>query len=432
MENILISLWNRNKIILKSFFIGILVLVLLIPLFMVQNIIDERQHRQQDALKEVSSKWANEQTLTGPVLAIPFNDAPQNQNGIINRRMLYLLPDQLTMNANVIPEKRYRGIYQVIVYTAQIRINGLFQKIPFAEMHIDPAKIIWNEAAVYFSVSDVRGLKEEVKLKLDDTVLDMAPGKFTCDQFKEALAAQLPSAAALKQEPIKFSLDLSMKGSGSLQFIPAGKQTDVQVKSAWPNPSFTGNYLPDIRSVADSGFSAAWKVLYTNRSYPQSWIDKVYNLDTSSFGVNLLVPVDAYQQTTRSVKYAILCIALTFTVFFLIELLYNKSIHPLQYVLVGFALCLFYTLLLSVSEYLSFAVAYLLAAGATITLITVYVKSMLRSAGMALFIASLTTVMYGFIFILIQLQDYALLMGSIGLFITLGAVMYFSRKIKWN
>ena len=203
-------------------------------------------------------------------------------------------------------------------------------------------------------------------------------------------------------------------------------------QSSWNNPSFTGNYLPDVRNVKDSGFAASWKVLYLNRNYPQQWKDKTYDLGASSFGVNLIVPVDAYQQTTRSVKYAILCIVLTFAAFFLIELIYTKTIHSLQYVLVGFALCIFYTLLLSFSEYISFNSAYFIAAVATILLIAWYVKSILQSSKMAVFIACLLTVMYGFIFILIQLQDYALLMGSIGLFTTLGIVMYFSRKIKWG
>jgi inner membrane protein len=211
-----------------------------------------------------------------------------------------------------------------------------------------------------------------------------------------------------------------------------GRETKVEAISSWPDPSFTGGYLPDLRTVRDSGFVANWRVLALNRKFPQQWKGGTYDLGSAAFGVSLIVPVDTYQQTTRSVKYAILIILLTFTAFFLIEWIYRRPIHSLQYILVGFALCLFYTLLLSFAEYIGFNAAYGVAAAATIALITWYVGSMLRSAGMCLFIALMLCVQYGFVFTLIQLQDYALLMGSIGLFISLATVMYFSRKIRWN
>jgi inner membrane protein len=223
-----------------------------------------------------------------------------------------------------------------------------------------------------------------------------------------------------------------LKGSGNLSFVPTGKVTRVEASSTWPDPSFTGGYLPDLRSVKDNGFVADWRVLALNRKFPQQWKADTMNLTDAAFGVNLIVPVDSYQQTMRCVKYAILIILLTFTAFFLIEWIYQRPIHSLQYVLVGFALCLFYTLLLSFSEYTGFNPAYGIAAVATIGLITWYVSNVLRSAKMSLFILSLLTVQYGFIFTLLQLQDYALLLGSVGLFITLALVMYFSRKIKWN
>ncbi|HXB09603.1 MAG TPA: cell envelope integrity protein CreD, partial [Puia sp.] len=201
---------------------------------------------------------------------------------------------------------------------------------------------------------------------------------------------------------------------------------------SWADPSFTGSFLPDVRTVKDSGFVANWKVLALNRKFPQQWKEGNYDLDDAAFGASLILPVDVYQQTTRSVKYAVLIILLTFTAFLLIEWIYDRTIHSVQYALVGFALCIFYTLLLSLSEYLGFNGAYSIAAIATIGLIAWYVGSLLRSARMSTVITLLLIVQYGFVFTLIQLQDYALLMGSIGLFITLAIVMYFSRKIKWD
>jgi inner membrane protein len=453
-NNILSGFWKANKIILKSFFIGLLVLLLLIPTYFIQNLVSERQDRQKDAVTEISSKWAGPQTVTGPVIGIPYHErVTENNNTREEKKWAYFLPSKLDIHAHIIPEKRYRGIYQVIVYTTELQIKGSYDSLHLAELNIPAENLLWNEAAVFFDISDVQGLKEDMLLHFSTTGLtaginppvptgtsptagaadlEMIPAKFSTEQFHNPLSASLPASMAGIHGPLEFSTTVKLKGSGNLLFVPAGKETRVEASSSWSDPSFTGSFLPDIRSVKDSGFIADWKVLYLNRNYPQQWKQGVYELGKAAFGVNLIVPVDSYQQTTRSVKYSILIILLTFTAFFLIEWIYSRAIHSLQYVLVGFALCLFYTLLLSFSEYIGFNPAYLVAALATIGLIAWYVRSILRSSKMSLFVASLLALQYGFIFTLIQLQDYALLMGSIGLFITLAVVMYFSRKIKWN
>lgn len=433
MENIIKSFWDRNKIILKSFFIGMLVLLLLIPTAFILSLVNERQSRQQEAVSEISSKWAGSQTVTGPVIGIPYTETTTNDNKTSTvKKWAYFLPDKLDIQARIVPEKRYRGIYQVIVYTAALQVKGSYDSLRLSELGVRPEQILWNEAAIFFDISDVQGLKEEMTLHLAGASLDLIPAKFSSDQFKNSLSAALPAVISSIHGPLEFSATVELKGSGDLLFVPAGKTTTVRTTSSWPDPSFAGSYLPDVRTVMDSGFQADWRVLYLNRNFPQQWKDNQYDLNKSSFGVNLIVPVDSYQQTTRSVKYSILIILLTFTAFFLIEWVYRKAIHSLQYLLVGFALCLFYTLLLSFSEYIGFNKAYLVAALATMLLIAWYVRSILRSSKMALFIGMLLTLLYGFIFTLIQLQDYALLMGSVGLFITLGIVMYFSRKIKWT
>jgi inner membrane protein len=450
-NNMLNSFWKANKIILKSFLIGFLVLLLLIPTYFIQNLVSERQDRQKEAVAEISSKWAGPQTVTGPVIGIPYHEMVTDQgNRKEEKKWAYFLPSRLNIHAHIIPEKRYRGIYQVIVYTTELEIKGSYDSLHLAELNIPAENLLWNEAAVFFDISDVQGLKEDMTLHLSGTGLptgtnppgmtnasvnvdlDMVPAKFSSEQFRNSLSASLPASLAGTHGPLEFSTTVKLKGSGNLLFVPAGKETRVEATSSWSDPSFTGSFLPDVRTVKDSGFVADWKVLYLNRNYPQQWKEGVYELGKAAFGVNLIVPVDSYQQTTRSVKYAILIILLTFTAFFLIEWIYTRAIHSLQYVLVGFALCLFYTLLLSFSEYIGFNPAYLVASLATIALIAWYVRSILRSSKMSLFVGSLLALQYGFIFTLIQLQDYALLMGSIGLFITLAVVMYFSRKIKWN
>jgi len=452
MDNIFTTIWNKNKIILKSFLIGVLILLLLIPTFSIQGLVSERKQRQEEAIAEISSRWAGAQTVTGPVIGIPYTETTTDGSSTHEvKKWAYFLPDKLTIKAHLVPEKRYRGIYQVIVYTTELQIKGSYDSLAFGELTIPRERLLWSEAAIFFDVADVQGLKEDMVLHLTPATgatpssgltavtpgarsadIQLVPAKFSTEQFKNALGASLPAWMTTTNGPVEFAATVSLKGTGNLLFVPAGRETRAEASSSWSNPSFTGSTLPDLRTVQDSGFVANWKVLSLNRKYPQQWQQGVYDLNSSAFGVNLILPVDSYQQTTRSVKYAILIIVLTFTAFFLIEWIYSRPIHSLQYLLVGFALCIFYTLLLSLSEYLGFNVAYGLAAVATIALIGWYVGSMLRSSKMSLFIIFLLAVQYGFVFTLIQLQDYALLMGSLGLFITLAVVMYFSRKIKWN
>jgi inner membrane protein len=456
MENIISQFWHRNKIVLKSFWIGFLILLLLIPTALVNNLVTERKERQQQAVAEISSHWAGAQTITGPVIGIPYVVEARDDKGVLisQRQWAWLLPDKLTIDAKLNPEKRYRGIFQAVVYTTELRVNCRFDRLRLGDLGLTGADMLWKEATVFFDIGDPRGLQEDVSIRLDTqgvdpghsapatpttrnqpltANIDLSPAKISTDQFRSALTGSLPewfNTAATG--PLVFSATVKLKGTANLSFIPTAKETRVETVSAWPDPSFTGSSLPDLRQVKDSGFVADWLVLGSSHNFPQQWKGNNIDLAPSAFGVNLILPIDAYQQTTRCVKYAILIIVLTFTAFFLIEWVYQRSIHSLQYLLVGFALCLFYTLLLSFSEYLGFSQAYAIAAAATICLITWYVGSMLRSGRMSSFIFLLLSVQYGFVFTLIQLQDYALLMGSVGLFITLGTVMYFSRKIKWS
>ena len=224
---------------------------------------------------------------------------------------------------------------------------------------------------------------------------------------------------------------LDLKGSQLLYFTPVGKVTDINLHSKWNNPSFNGAFLPDSRDISGKGFTANWNVLQLNRNYPQVWSNNRHKINNSSFGLNLLLPVDNYQKSYRSIKYAVLFIGFTFLVFFFIEVLNKVFIHPIQYILVGISLVVFYTLLLSISEHLKYNIAFIISAISTLILISGYVKAILKSNKLSFLITGILTILYTFIFVIIQLQDYALLIGSIGIFLILGLVMYFSRKIDW-
>jgi inner membrane protein len=226
-----------------------------------------------------------------------------------------------------------------------------------------------------------------------------------------------------------FSMKFSLNGSEQLLIAASARENKIEMQSGWTDPGFTGIKLPDQRQINDSGFAANWK--FMNRAVPLVWDNNFYDLSQTVLGAGLLIPVDSYNKTERSVKYALLCIILTFAAFFLIESIYKRTLHLVQYGLAGLALVLFYTLLLSISEYTGFNPAYFIASVATIGLITWFVGSIMKSGKLATFISFVLAVVYAYIFTIIQLQDYALLMGSIGLFLALGIIMFFSRKIQW-
>lgn len=428
-EKLVAQTWQKSKLFFKALLIGILILLLLIPSYFVQELIQEREQRQKEAYEEVSSKWAGIQTITGPVLVLPYTEAVANISGppTILRKQAYLLPDKLSITGQMKPEERHRGIYQVMLYSSILNISGQFNEIPLKQLRIDASNVLWNEAYICINLQDPRGLKEEMQLKWNDSLITLNPSTINNAVMKDAFIAPVNVSPGGN---ISFSSQLQFNGSRELQFTPVGKETTVKLTSTWTEPSFTGGQLPEYQ-VGKDGFSATWKSLSHTRSYPQSWKETSYNLASASFGTGLFIPVNGYQKTMRSVKYAILCIVLTFAAFFIIEMVNKKSVHPIQYALVGAALILFYTLLLSFSEYIGFNFAYILATVATVGLIGWFIKGVLSSGKLSWLLSLLLVLLYGYIFTILQLQDYSLLLGSIGLFITLGVIMHFSRKIQW-
>jgi inner membrane protein len=222
-----------------------------------------------------------------------------------------------------------------------------------------------------------------------------------------------------------------LKGSNYLYFLPVGRTTSLHLSSDCPTPSFTGRYLPADREVSEQGFTADWKVLALNRDFAQVLSSHSELRNAQSFGVDLKVPVEQYQQTTRSIKYAYLIILLTFAVVFFVENRRLTPVHPVQYALVGIVLMLFYVLLLSFSEHLTFLLSYIIASVMTIGLITLFMRALLKNHRAALLIGLLLLILYTFIYVIMQLESYALLVGSLGVFIILAAAMYASQKINW-
>jgi inner membrane protein len=463
LQETITTAWQKSKWIVKGFIIGFIALAMMIPMLYVKNLIFEREERQKEATREISSKWAGPQTVVGPVIGLPFweTDAGDTSAAKIQRKHIaYFLPDKLNIKATLNPKEKHRGIFKVMLYDAKLNITGSFNELAFAKLNIPGDKIIWNEAFVLMNIADSRGLNDQLMLNWKDSIIELSPQASTKN---EGMTALLKTNSADDFRDLNFNTTIDMNGSEQLFFTPVGKTTIVEMESAWAHPSFSGNMLPQTTEVTDSGFKATWKSMAHKRNFPQQWVDNAYIIDNSfplppkteevrfdgsnratskpslqdnsissaAFGVDLFIPVNGYQKTLRTVKYALLCILLTFAAFFLIETAHKKSVHPFQYGLVGLALILFYTLLLSFSEYTGFNTAYVIASVATIGLIAWFVKSILQSAKATTILSVVLVLVYSYVFSLLQLQDYSLLLGSIGLFLTLAVVMYFSKKLQW-
>ena len=410
----------------------------MIPTSMIESLIYERENTKDNAIKEVSSKWGEEQTFLGPVLTVPyykyykqFDSKDSTEKLVKQREFHHILPNDLKISGEVLPDKRHRGIYDIVVYVSDLQVKGTFNGLDFSTLDIPVKDILLDQSFLTFGLSDLRGIEEQISLKWNSEKFNFNPGTVTDDITSSGVHAMIPIAREDSNQTYNFSFNVKFKGSEELFFTPVGKVTQVDIKSNWSNPKFDGAFLPDNRTVSDSGFSASWNILHLNREFPQTWQNGRYRINKSSFGVNLRLPIDHYQKAMRSAKYAVLFITLTFLIFFFIEVLNKKYVHPIQYILVGLALCLFYTLLISFSEHSSYTIAYIVATTMTVGLITAYSSFIFKSKPLTLMLGGILTILYGFIFIIIQQQDYALLMGSIGLFIILALVMYFSRQIDW-
>jgi inner membrane protein len=420
-----------NSVMTRLMIIGVLVLTLLVPVEMIKGIIHEREMRQQGVTTEVSSKWGREQTVTGPILTVPYNERVVDDKGNITTTVAqaHLLPEQLHVTGAVKPEIRYRGIYQVVLYNAELQVDGEFLTRGLADLGIAPQDIHWEGATVSMGLPDLRGVKENNLVVWNNESYPINSGIVAAPVMDSGISARVPVYP--NRDRYSFQMKLSLNGSGQISFVPLGKETTVQLISPWKTPSFTGLFLPDERIVNDNGFSAKWKILHLNRNYPQQWTGKNDKVLESAFGAKFFCPVDEYQKSMRSAKYAVLFILLTFVAFFLTEVTGRTRVHPVQYLLIGFAICLFYLLLLSIAEHTSFAVAYLVSATASLLLVTSYSRVILASSSMALMVGALMTSLYGFLYVTMQLEDYALLFGSIGMFVVLGVVMFLTRKIDW-
>ena len=431
-----INRWIRASTMLKLAVIGILVIILLIPTGMLQSLIHEREETRNQAVAEVSGKWGNEQVIGGPVLSVPYEIFSKDDKGQTQKAtgMAHFLPDDLQFDGDIRPEQRNRGIFVVMLYNTQLTIRGRFKKPSVESLGLSADNMLWKQAFLSLGISDMKGIRNAITFAVNGKKLAAEPGIPSNDILPSGVSIPV----VLDADTYQVETAISLNGSTQLSFLPFGKETRVSLRSPWSTPGFTGSFLPDQRSLTPEGFRASWKVLQFNRNFPQQGLGSFLNKgdeksvsEASAFGVKLLLPVDEYQKTMRSAKYGIVFIILTFVAFFFVEILDRRRIHPIQYLLVGFAICVFYLLLFSISEYISFDRAYLIGACITLALITFYVRYVFRNLRLTVLFAMVLALLYGFFYSLLQLEDYSLLLGSFGLLLILSIIMYLTRHVDW-
>ncbi len=431
----------RSSHTLRLLTVGLLVLLLQIPVAMIGGQVYERQQRSIEAVEEVSSKWGKQQFISGPALVVPYSyrwvEKIRKGKEIeevehIESRTAAFLPDSVEIRGSAITEIRRRGIFSVPVYRLDLTVSGRFSRPDFAVLSLEPLAVAWDRMQLVVGISDTRAIQRETAVSWNGEPLSFVPSTGAFRDVEAGIHAVVGFAVAT--ESVEFSVPLSLNGSQGVYFAPFGQNTSVELKSNYPHPSFQGNWLPVERTVSKEGFEASWSIPFLGRSFPQAWTstgEMRQAVHDSRFGIEFLNPVDHYRMAERSVKYASLFILLTFATLWLFEVRAGVRVHPIQFLMLGGALCLFYLLLLSLSEHLAFTLAYGLASIAVIGMVAAYGIVVLRGMGRALAVATGVALLYGYLYVLLVNEDYALLIGSIGLFLILALIMYATRRIDW-
>ncbi|MDM8350789.1 cell envelope integrity protein CreD [Pseudomonas sp. sp1636] len=426
--------------------IALLILLLLIPLSMIGGLVSERQSQREAVLQDIARSSSYRQQITGPILVLPYTKVWQEWKTLAktgerylqeqqSRGRLYFLPERFVLNGTVATEERTRGIYKALLYRSDNRVSGAFKLPARLGLGDELGRYRFDTPFLAVGISDIRGIGNDLQLRLNGMTLGFAPGSGD-QRFGAGVHAPLPALDSQGGQLLEFAFDLKLQGTEQLSITPVGRDSRVELSSAWAHPSFVGEYLPSSREVSAAGFKAHWQTSFFATNLEEALHDCVrkdscQGLAARHFGVSFVDPVDQYLKTERAIKYALLFIGLTFAVFFLFEVLKRMPVHPLQYALVGMSLALFYLLLLSLSEHLSFVRAYALSALACVSLIGFYISHVLHSWLRGGLFGVLLAALYGLLFALLSAEDYALLMGSLLVFGVLACVMVLTRKLDW-
>jgi len=432
-----------DSLTMRAVLIGILAIVMLVPLAFVGEIVYERGNRYNTVLDDIARTWGGTQTVIGPVLSVPFTEVKIIQQTLTEsdgtsrtidktvrtEQIAHFLPDDLMMNVRIADEVRERGIFRSLVYAAELDVVASIDALEMASLSSQIESIHWDKAWLSIGLSDTRAIKEVSLFEWNGQSSMLSPGT-QMPELASGFHAALPELDPAQLHTVKIRLNVA--GSGSFNFAPFGESTRVRMESTWPHPSFQGDSLPDEHVITDKGFTANWDIPHLARNYPQAWVAGHTDIDALEFvaGVSMFEPVSLYSQVTRAVKYGILFIGLTFLTLLIVEIAIKQRMHIVQYALIGISLCLFFLVLLSLSEHIAFIRAYIAAALVTITMISFYVGVVLHSAIRALSVAVLLISLYAVLYSLLQLEDYALLVGTALLLVVVMVLMIVTRNLR--
>lgn len=421
---------TMHSFTLKVLGIAALALLMLIPLVQVHGLVRERSSLRNQAIAQIAARWGEAQTLGGPVLVLSRQLRWKTEQGWSERRSTHLrLPAELDFSAGLTVESRAYGIYSTPVYTANVTLKARFADEDLAELRRLAAETP-GKLELRLPLSDMRGLREVRGISLNGQPAHLQPGLQTLGYSTAAVSLD----AARLEAPLDVQVDMVVAGTERLQFLPSARVTNLQLQAPWGDPSFIGAFLPARHQIQADSFSASWQVLELNRGYGQQWEEgEIENsqIAGSAFGVSLYQPAGIYQQNERAGKYGVLFIALTFVAFFLFEVLQRLRVHPVQYLLVGVALCTFYLLLLALSEQIGFAAAYAVAAAAVVLLIGGYATAVLCTLRAGLILSGSLALVYGLLYGLVVSEQYSLLIGAMALLAVVGLLMYLTRRVDW-
>jgi inner membrane protein len=454
-----------NSQFTRFFVIGFLILLLQIPTLMLFGLVNDRQKVRQAAVEDISSKWGKQQMVVGPRLLIPYvkrTGSVEKKNEATVQKVATFLPTDLKIDGKMTTENRYRGIFQVPVYTSDLTVSGQFDAPDFTTWGVKAEDIQWDRAELTMQIADTRAISDQVNVKWNNVNVAFDPGLGKLQSggailpinavVKDYTTSRLPlnepsniNSGSGIHAPLRkllkaetkdqFTIPLQLRGSERLDFVPMGKLTQVNLDSNWANPSFQGGWLPEQPEISKAGFKAKWQIPFLGRNFPQQWSSEAPIEDNviyqSRFGVDLFAPVDNYHMAERSIKYNFLFLLLTFAVLWLFEVMARLRVHPLQYLMVGVAMSMFYLLQLAISEHLGFHYAYIIASTAVVVLITGYTMSVLQAKRRGGIVGVMQVGLYSYLYVVLASQDYSLLLGSIGLFGFLAIVMFLTRRIDW-
>ena len=463
MENTNVVEQVKNSQFTRLIIVIFLILLLQIPTAMLQGIISERQNLKAEATQGITSTWGTQQLVVGPKLIVPYVKKVEEGDKVksIQKHGVFL-PETLNINTTLDSKTRYRGIFEVPVYDGDINLTGKFARPDLAPWGVQAEDVQWDKAELVVEISDSHAIKNQVQLAWNQKKIEFQPGlgKFPrtgsnqttplVPQTRTGSVAPVPLPVNntdfssgiharlngnMTGQNFDFTIPLKLSGSERIKVAPLGQLSQVNMKGNWENPSFQGRWLPVEREINSEGFSAKWEIPALGRNYPQSWNQdapvKPERVDQSAFGVDLLSPVDNYRLSQRSIKYNFLFLILMFAIFWMFELIAKLRVHPLQYLIVGVAMSLFYLLQLALSEHVGFQTAYMVASAGVTLLITGYSVAILSAKRRGGIVGVVQVALYVYLYVVLANQDYSLLIGSLGLFVFLAIVMYLTRRVNW-